>query len=261
MNQKRQSEFALVAAMNVAFGNPMYPPSDFKLVPMAPSGNSPRNPEAWMRVERQLRNVNDEINELATAISVMGVDDLRDALCDIRVFALGGLHFLGANDHPESAYTISASAPIPAMLSTLDPLVALRAAYQFTMAAVRERSYLNTVQRTSLVIWATHMVGANFGLDAEQQQADMEAVIKGNMTRFVKDADDMAATMAVHAKKGVTETFVEGEFPTAILKSAKDQPDAPKGKFLKSASYEQTVFTELHPEVLALVEAGMARLA
>jgi hypothetical protein len=27
-----------------------------------------------------------------------------------------------------------------------------------------------------------------------------------------------------------------------VMKSASDQPDAPKGKFLKSASYQNTVF-------------------
>lgn len=77
------------------------------------------------------------------------------------------------------------------------------------------------------------------GIDADR---DMEAVIAGVMTRFVKDSTDLDATINLHRSKGVIETYVEGQFPTAILKSAKDQPDAPKGKFLKSASYKPTVF-------------------
>lgn len=71
---------------------------------------------------------------------------------------------------------------------------------------------------------------------------DMDDVVDGVMTRFVKDEDDLKATLAMHAAKGVTDVFVEGEYPTAILKSGSDQPDAPKGKFLKSASYVNTIF-------------------
>jgi len=77
------------------------------------------------------------------------------------------------------------------------------------------------------------------GIDAD---ADMNAVVDGVMTRFMKDPDDRLATQIMHAKKGVTEVYVEGDYPTMVLKSASDQPDAPKGKFLKSASYQDTVF-------------------
>lgn len=78
------------------------------------------------------------------------------------------------------------------------------------------------------------------GVDANQ---DMESVIDGVMTRFVKDEADKEATITKHAAAGVTDVYFEGEYPTMIMKSASDQPDAPKGKFLKSASYQDTVFT------------------
>jgi predicted HAD superfamily Cof-like phosphohydrolase len=77
------------------------------------------------------------------------------------------------------------------------------------------------------------------GIDAN---VDMNAVVDGVMTRFVKDEDDKQATIALHAGKGVTDVYFEGQFPKMIMKSASDQPDAPKGKFLKSASYKDTVF-------------------
>lgn len=77
------------------------------------------------------------------------------------------------------------------------------------------------------------------GIDAD---ADMEAVVKGVMTRFVKSETDLIATREMHHAKGVTKVYCEGEYPTMVLKSAEDQPDAPKGKFLKSASYQDTVF-------------------
>lgn len=72
--------------------------------------------------------------------------------------------------------------------------------------------------------------------------ADMDDVVDGVMTRFVKNKEDKEATIALHAAKGVTEVYFEGKYPKMVMKSAVDQPDAPKGKFLKSASYANTVF-------------------
>ena len=82
---------------------------------------------------------------------------------------------------------------------------------------------------------AVHMMG----YDGDR---DMEDVVDGVMTRYIKDEADKQATIALHAAKGVTEVYFEGEFPKMVMKSAKDQPDAPKGKFLKSASYRTTVW-------------------
>ena len=81
------------------------------------------------------------------------------------------------------------------------------------------------------------------GIDAD---TDMAAVIDGVMTRFIKDADDKQATIAMHASKGVADVYFEGEYPHMVMKSASDQPDAPKGKFLKSASYRDTVFPKVN---------------
>lgn len=82
---------------------------------------------------------------------------------------------------------------------------------------------------------AHHLMGIN-------ADADMDAVVAGVMTRFIKDDFDKKATQTLHAAKGVTDVYFEGEYPTMIMKSASDQPDAPKGKFLKSFSYRDTVF-------------------
>jgi hypothetical protein len=72
--------------------------------------------------------------------------------------------------------------------------------------------------------------------------ADMHTVVDAVFTRFIKDDADKAATVALHAAKGVTDVYFEGEYPKMVMKSASDQPDAPKGKFLKSASYLQPIF-------------------
>lgn len=87
------------------------------------------------------------------------------------------------------------------------------------------------------------MGGQHFiGVDGD---ADMKAIIDGVMTRFIKNDADQKATVKLHKLRGVTEVYFEGEYPTMVMKSAVDQPDAPKGKFLKSASYKETVFSPI----------------
>ena len=179
-----KSSFVRVSEMNAAFGNPK---GDFRKIDMR-------------RLNKQMANVADELGEyyiaagadavlvragvtafkdhiaeaLADPDNVPKPRDMRDAICDIQVFAMGGQHFMGVDG-----------------------------------------------------------------------DADMAAVVDGVMTRFIKDEADEAATVALHAAKGVTDVYFEGEYPTKIMKSAKDQPDAPQGKFLKSASYKDTVFPEV----------------
>lgn len=173
-----------VAEMNEAFGNP--------------AGNFPPDTATLEVVRAQCRNIFDEYTELlealgysratvdylklvhenvcqreylATADATTNVENIRDALCDIQVFAQGAQHLLGVNS-----------------------------------------------------------------------DEDMHSVIDGVMTRFIKDEDDKLATIELHAKRGITHVYFEGEFPKMVMKSASNQPDAPKGKFLKSASYAATEF-------------------
>jgi hypothetical protein len=87
---------------------------------------------------------------------------------------------------------------------------------------------------------AHHLMGINADLD-------MEAVIEGIMSRFIKAPDDKLITIDKHAAKGVTDVYFEGAYPTMVMKSGSDQPDAPKGKFLKSASYKEPVFYKIVP--------------
>ena len=89
------------------------------------------------------------------------------------------------------------------------------------------------------------------GIDAD---ADMRSVLSGVMTRFIKDDTDKTATIVKHSIKGVTAVYFEGEYPTMIMKSGRDQPDAPKGKFLKSASYIEPSFYALPVAEAVLVK-------
>lgn len=165
--------------MNTAFGNPKGDPKDID----------------FSRVRKQSLNIIDELGELFIALGSspesmeqavatfkiatrhavpddqIDLDEVRDALCDIKVFSYGAQHLMG--------------------------------------------------------------------IDGD---ADMHAVVAGVMTRFIKDAGDKGRTISLHAAKGVTEVYFEGGYPTMVMKSSVDQPDAPKGKFLKSYSYQNTDF-------------------
>lgn len=176
----KQTSFQRVAEMNTAFGNPKGDAENID----------------WSRIRSQCKNIHDEYCELLEGFGLdkrlitklrnahshtlyfdenfickPDTEAVRDALCDIQVFAKGAQHLMGYD-------------------------------------------------------------GDN----------DMDDVVDGVMSRFVKDEDDKLATILLHAGKGVTEVYFEGEYPKMVMKSAVDQPDAPKGKFLKSASYVNTVF-------------------
>lgn len=79
MNLPRLSIFNLVSAMNVAFGNPQGDPH-------AISGK---------RVNNQVKGIESELNELKAAINGNDITAMRDATCDIMVFALGLYHVMG----------------------------------------------------------------------------------------------------------------------------------------------------------------------
>lgn len=151
-----KTPFQQVSEMNEAFGNPKGSP----------------NAIDWDRVTAQCKNILDEYNELMVALESRDLTEVRDALCDIQVFAQGAQHLLG--------------------------------------------------------------------VDGDE---DMTAVVDGVMTRFCKDQDELDSTIQYWNNKGI-EVYVEGDFPRAIVKSAKDQPDAPKDKFLKSTGYKNTVFKQ-----------------
>lgn len=189
--------FELVKRMNEAFGNPEGDPKDFEPVICAMESNTSRmyNAVAWSRLQKQCENIggrftlssdgrsvydagfiDGEVKELLTALHERNIDKVRDALCDIMVFALGAYHFTG--------------------------------------------------------------------YDAD---ADMAAVIAGVMTRFCKDQDALDRTIAKWAALGVTDVYTQGQFPRLCVKSGSDQKAnngdfCPKGKFLKSADYADTVF-------------------
>lgn len=180
------SNFDLVSKMNEAFGNPKGDPNNID----------------WDRVRRQCRNIFDENCELMVALGAdpdiigtikesieailsssltwsqdveVDVEGVRDALCDVHVFAYGAHHMMG--------------------------------------------------------------------VDADR---DMDSVVSAVMSRFVKDEADLIATKEKFNANGVLETYIEGSYPTLVLKSAVDQPDAPKGKFLKAASYRQPTFYDIN---------------
>ena len=110
------------------------------------------------------------------------------------------------------------------------------------MYAIGTRGWNTVESALRLMIYATDHASARLGLTAEHINDDMVEVLDAVMTRFVKDEDDYHATAEHHAAYGVSKFYTVGEYPTMAFKSAEDQEDAPKDKFLKSASYRKPVF-------------------
>lgn len=170
------SIFQLVSAMNAKFGNPMGNYQDFVMTTpighVLNSEDADRNIALMHRLKKYTKGVESELIELHEKIAKHDLEEVRDALCDIIVFAYGGLHELG--------------------------------------------------------------------VDGDE---DMRAVLKGVMSRFCKDENQLEKTIEMYVGKGV-ETYSEGSFPFVCVKSAKDQqmPEYPKGKFLKPVGVQKPVF-------------------
>jgi hypothetical protein len=221
-----RNEFEAVAIMNIAFGNPA-PEAGFE----------------WFRIEKQCKNIKDEVNEMAAAEAAKNTDGMRDANCDVRVFAIGAAHLMGmdlkgALENFGTTYEIELLAAAMA-LESLDRFVFV---YRQLMKCINDRDLLTTMSTLCVLMKVSDAYADLHGFPT---QKDMQAVLTGVMTRFIKDEADKIATVAKHKAKGVTMTYFEGMYPTMIMKSAEDQPDAPKGKFLKSASYAEPVFAPL----------------
>jgi hypothetical protein len=204
--QSTNNSFKIVAAMNLAFGN---------------AEGVRTNPD-FARVQNQCKNIGDEIGELNTAYSERNMSQVRDALCDICVFAYGGHHMIGIPGWElRHLKLLFSNNPTPESIAFyLDDIVNTAASMQESIGVLHDD--------------------------------DMQDVIDGVMTRFVKDDSDKEATYANHNAKhkakggeGELQVYYEGEYPKMIMKSLVDQPDAPKDKFLKSESFKDTVFGNL----------------
>lgn len=79
------------------------------------------------------------------------------------------------------------------------------------------------------------------GMDADD---DMSEVTSAVMSRFIKSDEDKIKSIEYHACRGVTDVYFTGEYPSMVMKSSCDQPDAPKDKFLKAASYYPPTFRQ-----------------
>lgn len=88
MNVK--TSFALVAAMNTAFNNPK---------------GDPHNVD-WARLKSQVENIRRELKETLDAIEARDLEQTRDGLCDIQVFAMGGQHFIGVDGDADMAAVV-----------------------------------------------------------------------------------------------------------------------------------------------------------
>lgn len=224
--------FQRVCAMNEAFGNPKGDPESIN----------------WQRLQTQAKGALTEVRELESALADRDIEAVRDALCDVMVFAHGGHHAMGVVDidyplvAPRSEQ-VSAFALGQCVKDLRDD-----AAYLVQMCAHKSNPQGVHAMFSQLIL-ACLRLQSLIGVDSD---ADMNAVIDGVLTRFCQDEESLRATCAKYANLGI-EFVIEGSFPTVCLKSAFDQGDEyPKGKFLKSVGYSQAVFPELRHAVAAV---------
>jgi len=259
------NEYTLVSEMNTAFGNPF--------------GNLSKID--WTKIEKQCKNIKDETNELKKAVSELynAYEDgkepdhetlkelfkhIRDALCDIKVFAYGAFHLMGFNgtiivEFPDELHQGRYSSVYLICKSDMqDTLDALSNLFFHLMKKIEElkqetcsveKVIMNGdglvkifCQNLAEIIDIAHLQQLRLGVDPLQ---DMQSVIDGVMTRFCRDEEELQATIKHWHSKGITEVYVESEFPKKVVKSAKDQPDAPQGKFLKSVGYREAIFVDI----------------
>ena len=245
MQAQNQTQFQLVCAMNVAFGNPAGTHADFLPMPdISSETESHFHAVPWQRLTKQCLNIKDEINELEQAVIAVNDFGIRDAICDIRVFTYGAAHFMGFD---MDSVPTGASADFDKLCTETeirrDPIFCLSASYDELMLCLASRDITKVQDALWSVFRVIVMAARAMGYTEGQILDDMKVVVGAVMTRFIKSPEDKIETRYKHAAKGVIDVYFEGEYPTMIMKSASDQPDAPKGKFLKSASYSEPVFT------------------
>lgn len=230
--------FQLVCEMNEAFGNPEGDPENLD----------------WERLSKLLPNIRAETNELKAAIEANDIDGIRDALCDIRVFALGGLHALGYMEFILSPFcnhtqdTLPHTNASPFSSTSVRPAEATLVDLQVSTLKDIECRIKDPALLGSLVtplLCLDRCVAYTQWECGFLHDSDMRAVIAGVMTRFCQNQQQLEATCRRYGDEGI-EFTVHGEFPNVYLKSAHDQGDEyPKGKFLKSVGYSQPVFAPI----------------
>lgn len=182
------TNFRLVAAMNIAFGNP----------------RGDANNINWEKVRKQSLNVVDEMCEMFAA--------------------------LGADKEDMKAMSAK-----------------IKSNVKFVKDPDLDLTRDSVIDQHVFLYGMHHLMGINADID-------MKSVIKGVMTRFIRDDEDKENTIRKHMRNGVVDVYFEGNYPTMIMKSGSDQPDAPKGKFMKSASYKEPVFYDVKTEYIVTPE-------
>lgn len=220
--------FLQVEEMNQAFGNPRCTPLSALL------GDPQAHAQALSRLTSQCANIGHEFDELKQAKQKGDMAEIRDALCDIMVFALGAFHFMGLLPMPHAALDGSMFTADDRRASSVQSFLnlALFLGEEQAIAAA-----LNSVQ--AFVVRAYREIGHDL-------DADMTAVYESNMSKFCANEQELQDTCAKYADLGVV-FYTGGEFPHKFLKSSYEQTDTtgeryPKGKFLKGIRFHKPVF-------------------
>lgn len=228
-----QLMFDQVADMNVAFGKKA-----------CPLGAYP----SLERLKPQVLCIEEEIDELADAFRDSDINLVRDAICDILVFAFGVGHLGGFNafdgvagdvdfELEEGGYIRRLRRCYNSMLSTVEAMEqAPEPGFDYSdvfFLTAHTHALVNTALEAALY----------FGLNLVD---DMNSVYESNMTKFCRDLGEIERTIAKYRDIGVT-VVPTGEFPRAYVVADREQEDIngktyPAGKFLKGVGFSEPAF-------------------
>ncbi len=226
--------FSQVREMNLAFGNAF--------------GNV-----TTKRLHSQIKNLQDEYEEFLKAVSTRNWVEVRDAACDILVFAFGAYHLMGV-DYDKwrevNPFKKELKRPLEGdvflhleMLSKHFPPAYANLELHLETGSGSNHSGNYVLTQLDYIVSFALGIHALLGLDVE---VDMTAVYESNMSKFCKTEAELDATFHKYTRLEIL-VYEFGDYPTKCVKSAIDQKDMnganyPKDKFLKGVNYKAPVF-------------------
>ncbi len=208
-------------------------------------GNAPldlRNEESWRLLHSQALLIKEEFQELLDA---QERKDVRDAVADIYVTALGLVYFMGIS---EAQIDAALPEPVHESIGSYGVKEQLQAALNELFEELEKKNAKAMQEILGRMIQLNGHIPRIFLFDAKR---DMFEVFLSNLSKVCKTKEDAALTIAAYAKKGVLcAAFDCPTMPGAfIVKVTEDCYDLqgkrfPKNKFLKCVvSFREPKFT------------------
>lgn len=223
-------------------------------------GNPKGNPDApnWPAIKRQYDITLSEFNELDKAVKGNNWVQVMDGQGDVTTTNDGIAHIAGFDEDREYS-RLSDSDKLslnqfgdfkgnkfdPNWSILRDHLEFSRPILESIQSLIETTDYVGIQNTVPYVDELNRIFARLAGIDSDLV---LDAVYVSNLTKLIKDEDELQATIAKYAEQGVT-VAVFGEFPTKYVKSDREQPFKgeiiPAGKFLKGINFKEPDFSKV----------------